>query len=134
MDINISRLELEKLEYFNPTEDFNGIIIVPTHELHDSGYGCMKFVLLNNDKIVGCVGGGSDIIHINGIGGYGIFFNMEEYDKAVSTGKVNVVSWSIDCLPNGLIRLFSNKKLLIDLPITSDFIIYTKEENKDDNK
>ena len=127
---NCTRLELEKLDYFKPTEDFNGILIVPTHELHDSGYGCMKFVLLNHDRVVGCVGGGSDIIHLNGIGGYGNIFNMEEYEKAVSTGKVNVVSWCIDCLPNGLIRLFSNKNLVIDFPITSDFIIYTKEDKK----
>ena len=132
MDINSSRLELEKLDYFKPTEDFNGIIIVPTHELHDSGYSCMKFVLLNHAKIVGCVGGGSDVIHINGIGGYGNIFNMEEYEQAVCTGKVKVVSWSIDCLPNGLIRLFSNRKLDIDLPITSDFIIYAKEDKKDE--
>jgi len=131
MDINSSRLVLEKLDYFNPTEDFNGIIIVPTHELHDSGYGCMKFVLLNHAKIVGCVGGGSDLIHINGIGGYGNIYNMKEYEKAVSTGMVNAVNWSIDCLSNGLIRLFSNKKLDIDLPITSDFIIYPKENIND---
>lgn len=131
MDINSSRLEYEKLDYFEPIEDFNGIVIVPTHELHDSGYGCMKFVLLNQAKIVGCVGGGSDMIHINGIGGYGNIFNHEEYEIAVSTGKVKVVDWSIDCLPNGLIRLFSNRKLDIELPIFSDFIIYTKEDKND---
>ena len=126
--MNASRRDFEKLKYIRPSEAFNGLIIVPTNELHDSGYSCMKFVLLNDHRVVGCVGGGSDIIHINGIGGYGNIFNMKEYEKAVSTGKVNVVSWCIDCLPNGLIRLFSNKKLDIDLPICSDFIIYTKED------
>lgn len=132
MDImNSTKRDFEMLEYIRPSEAFNGLIIVPTNELHDSGYGCMKFVLLNHHRVVGCVGGGSDVIHLNGIGGYGNPYNMEEYNKAVSTGMVKRATWSIDCLPCGLIRLFSQQNLTIDLPMCSDFIIYTKENKND---
>lgn len=69
MNINSTREEFENLDYFKPTDEFNGVVIIPTNELHESGFGCMKFALINHGEVVGCVGGGSDVIHLNGIGG-----------------------------------------------------------------
>lgn len=130
MDImNSTKLDFENLEYIRPTEEFNGLIIVPTNELHDSGYGCMKFVLLNHHKVVGCVGGGSDVIHLNGIGGYGKYV---DYEKVIKTGMIKRVDWSIDCLPCGLLRLFCSSNLSIDDFICSDFCLYVNKEDKDD--
>lgn len=130
MDImNSTKLDFEKLEYIRPTEEFNGLIIVPTNELHDSGYGCMKFVLLNHHKVVGCVGGGSDVIHLNGIGGYGKYV---DYEKVIKTDMVKRVDWSIDCLPCGLLRLFCSSNLSIDDFIYSDFCLYVNKDDKND--
>ena len=115
--------EFEELKNFKPKEKFNGCIIIPIGEMHDSGFICMKFALTQNAKVVGCVGGGSDVIHINGIGGYGKYFES----AVITSQKVPRVSWSIDCLPNGLLRLFSDHWLSIDDIICSDFSLYAEE-------
>ena len=127
MTANSTREEFEKLDYFEPTGDFNGIVIIPTNEMHESGYMCMKFALMDHWEVVGCVGGGSDVIHLNGIGGYGKY---ENYKEALKTGLVKRVDWSIDCLPNGLIRLFCSSKLELDDIICSDFNLYVKESEE----
>lgn len=119
MNLKSTREEFENLDYFKPTDEFNGVVIIPTNELHDSGFGCMKFALTNGYNVVGCVGGGSDVIHLNGIGGYG------KYNQNL-TDMVKRIDWSIDCLPNGLIRLFCSHKLDIDKIIVSDFNLYVK--------
>ena len=114
--------DFEKLEFKRPTGYFNSFVIIPTGELHDSGYGCMKFALFNNDEIVGCVGGYSDVIHFNGIGGYGL--NWRKVPKEVPT-----VDFCMDLLPNGLFRVFSQKcYLFIDSIICSDFSIYAQDK------
>lgn len=129
MTANSTREEFENLDYFAPTGEFNGIVIIPTNEMHESGYMCMKFALMDHLEVVGCVGGGSDVIHLNGIGGYGKYENFKEVLK---TGLTKRVDWSIDCLPNGLIRLFCSKKLELDEIICSDFNLYVKSEREED--
>ena len=129
MTANSTREEFENLKYFEPTGEFNGIVIIPTNEMHESGYMCMKFALMDHWEVVGCVGGGSDVIHLNGIGGYGKY---ENYKEAFKTGLVKRVDWSIDCLPNGLIRLFCSSKLELDEIICSDFNLYVKSEREED--
>lgn len=116
----------DSLDYFAPTKPFNGFVIIPTGEYHDSGYCCMKFALYQwngeCNEIVGCVGGGCDVIHLNGIGGYG-----KNYKQALLTRKVSIVDWNMDILPNGLVRVFCHKELELDDLICSDFNIYAKE-------
>jgi len=124
MNIDSTREEFENLDYYKPTDEFDGVVIIPTNELHDSGFRCMKFALINGSEVVGCVGGGSDIIHLNGIGGFGKY--NKDFDETLKTGKTRRIDWAIDCLPNGLIRLFCSHKLDIDKFIMSDFILYVK--------
>lgn len=114
MNIDSTREEFENLDYFKPTD-----------ELHDSGFRRMKFALVNGTEVVGCVGGGSDIMHLNGIGGYGKY--DKDFDGALKTNKTRKIAWAIDCLPNGLIRLFCSHKLDIDEFICSDFNLYVCE-------
>ena len=121
--INSSLKEFKELEYFKPSEAFNGCVIIPTGEKHHSGYMCMKFALMHNDRVVGCVGGYCDIVHINGIGGYGMY-TTDNYLMRVKSRRVPLVAWCIDCLPNGLLRLFSDRGLTIDDIICSDFQLY----------
>lgn len=129
MTANSTREEFENLKCFEPTGEFNGIIIIPTNEMHESGYMCMKFALMDHWEVVGCVDCGSDVIHLNGIGGYGKYENFKE---ALKTGLVKRVDWSIDCLPNGLIRLFCSSKLELDDIICSDFNLYAKSEREEE--
>ena len=120
--LNSPREDFEKLEFQKPTGHFNSFIIIPTGEQHYSGFGCMKFALFNGEEYVGCVGGGSDVIRFNGIGGYG--FKWREVPIEVPP-----VDFCMDLLPNDLFRVFSQKcYLFIDPIICSDFSIYAQTE------
>lgn len=110
-----------KMDLFYEGEEFNSIILVPTGELHDSGWETMRFILVNErGKIVGAVSGWSDVLHINGIGGRGLFRSEE---------KVLPTNWTIDCLPGShLMRLMCNRACTLSEPITSDFEVFVKQE------
>lgn len=82
------------MENFGQTETFNNIIIVPTENIHDSGYRCMKFALVRAGKIVGCVGGYSDAVHPNGISNWGLYPDLNMYMQ----GFIPALNMSIDCL------------------------------------
>lgn len=127
--------ELREVPYIEPNANLKigGIVIVPLEEVHDSGYACLKFVLLKaGGEIIGAVGGCSDVIHINGIGGYGDYQTCEE---SIKTGKIDVAAWSLDCLPiSGCLRLFiASGSMRIPEFICSDFDVYAvKKERKNE--
>lgn len=77
-------------------------------KLHDSGYRCMGIACVGADrKVIQLIGGGSDAIHIGGLG--------------VST---RVCKWTIDCLPkSGLLQLFSHGHDILAGPSLSSFDI-----------
>lgn len=119
----MTKEQLQELENFKPKENFNAIVIVPMEENHDSDFSCMKFILLKGYEIVGVVSGWSDVININGIGGYGEHLDLNKSRKGYS--------WNIDCLPiSKCVRLFINdkKELYTDSFIGSNFIFYVKED------
>lgn len=117
--LNLSLTELQQLENFNSNKTFTDIIFVPMNKLHDSGFRCMKFVLVKKGKIVGVVSGWSDVAHINGIGGYG------KDGTWLNSQMVKRVAWNIDCLPiSGCIRLFADSECVCDDFIGSDFCFY----------
>lgn len=126
MDIKDYTLdELRAMEEFGADATFNAIVIVPTGDLHDSGYGNMKFILMSNGEIVGVVGGYSDVVHINGIGGYGL-----NYKETMVTNMVRRVGWSIDCLPtSGCLRLFADRGVKCKCAdyVLSDFEFFVEE-------
>lgn len=124
-----TKKELLEMETFFQKENFNGIVIVPTGKKHDSGFMCMKFILLNRNKVVGVVSGWSDVVHVNGICGFGK--NM----KYMDCGMEPVAGWSIDCLPkSGCVRLFSR---ILEYEcedsefVGSGFVFYAAEKNGD---
>jgi len=116
--------ELRAIEERYPTEPFSGIVIVPTNRKHESGYGCMKFVLTRGHNIVGCVGGCSDVVHLNGIGGCG-----ENLLEGLLSGTTKVIDWSIDCLRKSrCLRVFCSKDLYLkDDVVLSDFVVYARD-------
>ena len=114
---DMTKKQFKEMEYFKPTSPFTDIIVVPTDDIHESGYRCMKFVLWNAIKgeISGVVGGASDAIHFNGIGGYG---------KSVYA-EPKRVAYTIDCLKkSGYLRIMTRHYLEIDYFIYSDFSFY----------
>lgn len=101
-------------------QPYNQIIIVPTDELHDSGYICMKYVLVEvgkeyPPKIVGVVGGWSDVLHM--------------------PGGIHAVEANIDCLPNSkCLRLILYENCLVPDFIGSDFYVTSEKEEKENER
>ena len=131
MDKSLTEMTLQDfrdIEICRPTKKFNAFTIVPTEEIHDSGYRCMKFVLDYHGEIVGCVGGWSDVVDLNGIGGYG-----NDWNTTLMTGKTDIYDWVMDCLTeSGLIHVFTHKwDLELDDFIGSDFQVYAKRKEKE---
>jgi len=116
--------ELRKINYFLNQKVFDSFVVLPERYKHDSGFQCMSFILLNKDKVVGKVGGGSDVFHLNGIGGYGKNPLKYTFNKRID--------WNIDCLPKSkLLRFWSFQyNLSCDEISLSDFSIYIEEKRK----
>jgi len=105
MNVNdMTRKEFDALPWrqeFDSELICDNLVILPLKTRHDSGYRCMDFVACNGDEPVCRVAGGSDVLHIDGIGGMGNWNPRIEYPRTVPTK-----AWSIDCLPkSGLLRL-----------------------------
>lgn len=119
---DLTKKQFKEMEYFKPTSPFTDIIIVPTDNIHESGFRCMKFVLWNSiaGEIAGVVGGSSDVIHFNGIGGLGkrLFNNPPQ----------TPISYKIDCLRrSGYLRIMTDYYLEADDYYFSDFSFYVGE-------
>lgn len=119
--------EFREMELFGEDCLFNNVVIVPMNELHEySGYRCMKFILCRNGDIVGAVSGWSDIVHPNGIGNHGLF-----YDSDV----IPYIGLSIDCLVgSGCVRLMMCGLYKCSDFIGSDFVFYFTRQEKQNDK
>lgn len=100
--------------------EFSALVIIPQDYAHDSGWMCMDFVAVDKEgepicKLSGC----SDVLALDGIGGYGEWLGGELPNCIKPKG------WRIDCLPCGYLRLFSRSALTAG-PALSDFQIYAK--------
>lgn len=105
---------------------FDSLVILPTEELHDSDYRCMYFIACKGNEPIVKIGGGSDVIHLNGIGGYG--YNWLNRVGSIPQN-IPPVDWSIDCLKgSGLLRLFSHSKVFISGRALSSFDIYAVDK------
>lgn len=101
--------------------------------LHDSGYQQMSYIAVSNGFPFIQLGGGSDVLHIEGIGGHG----EKDRQRIISGRKlldsIHIAGWSFDCLPNsGLLRLFPRNRMKIKAGASlSSFEIYSvpKESN-----
>ena len=104
-----------------PRGVFNAVYVLNTKEKHDSGFYMMRYVFEKNGEIVGACGGYSDVIHLNGIGGYGI-----QFEKALRTRECPVMDWAIDIPFPGCFRIFTRSKYMTldDQIILSDFQLY----------
>ena len=105
---DFKKLNIEKLSISETVTNIYGVVIIPTKKLHDSGYACMEFILCDKDyKPIFRTFGGSDVIKIDGIGGYGKWNPKEGVPKAKTP-----IGWSIDCLPCGYLMLWCNEPML----------------------
>jgi len=96
------------------------LVLVPTGRTHDSGFGAMEFVALDADLQPICrMSGCSDVVQIDGIGGYGEWNASGGLPDAVPPH-----GWSIDCLRKSrLLRIFCNGPIKCG-PSLSSFEVY----------
>ena len=102
--------------------EFNALVIIPQDYAHDSGWMCMDFVAVSKDGEPICrLSGCSDVLNLDGIGGYGKW----RADELELPNRIEPKGWSIDCLPCGYLRLFS-RSMMTAGPALSSFEIYAK--------
>ena len=131
MNINdMTVKDFRKLPCVSWEEDlgvYDCLVVVPGYkkDMHDSGYRCMSFVPVKDEKPLGIISGCSDVIHFDGIGGYGKDWIL----RGGVPSMVSVSGWNIDCLPtSGLLRIFtSTHKMSSDAPLSS-FEIYKEDK------
>lgn len=102
---------------------FTDIVIIPTTHKHDSGYRCMKYCACKNGEPIAMLGGCSDVMHLDGIGGYG------EWYGEIPT-KVDVRAWNMDCLPCGYLHMWCSGYNFIADAGLSDFELFTEKKRK----
>lgn len=127
MNINsMTRKDFEALPYrksWNEPIICASLVIFPTRRKHDSGYRCMDFIAIdeNNEpicKLSGC----SDVLHFDGIGGYGHNW-LEKYHSVPK--QIPPSGWSMDCLTkSGLLRIWPNTERIYCGVALSSFEIY----------
>lgn len=101
--------ELPVREWKEEIGEFDSLVIIPQYLLHDSGYRCMAFVACYRDFAVCWIGGASDVIHVDGIGGYGERGIMQRLKFPHTLNKPLHPEgwWAVDCLKtSGYLRLF----------------------------
>jgi hypothetical protein len=122
----MTRKEFEGLPHrkWDETIVCNSLVILPgrAKDLHDSGYRCMDFVAIINREAKYLLSGCSDVIHVDGIGGYGDNW-LKKY--GTSPNKIPVSGWSIDCLrKSGLLNMWPNSGRIKCGPAWSSFEIF----------
>lgn len=114
---DFENLPSKNCEYKDKENPFHSFILIPTEEIHDSEWGCIKIVGIDYENNMYELTKWSDVIHLDGIGGYGLDF------ENIRSNKIEVHGWSIDLLPCGYFRLWSNGKNILGSCMSS-FEIY----------
>ena len=113
----------ERKSFDSEIELFNSMVIIPMDYLHVSGYRCMDFVAVDRkDEPICRLSGCSDVIHLDGIGGYGKYYISGMNSRPIE-------GWNIDCLPCGLLRIFCNGWIEAGDAL-SDFAIYWHDRSE----
>jgi len=132
--MNINKMTKKEFESFpvrkwNEDIKFNSIVILPSRRLHDSGYRLMDFVAIRAGKVICRLSGCSDVIHVDGIGGFG--YNWNEKYKGCPT-LVPPSGWNIDCLPrSGLLHIWPRSNSMTVGDALSSFEIFHLPKNEE---
>ena len=116
-------MELPINDWNKDIGDFTSLVIIPTNKIHDSGFMCMDFVAVKGEDPICRLSGCSDVIHINGVGGFGL--NLAALQNIPHS--LPPVGWSIDCLKKSkLLRLFCEKPIRAGNALSS-FEVFSSE-------
>lgn len=102
--------------------EVDSVVIIPTGRKHDSGYMCLDFAACKDGEALCLLSGCSDVIHIDGIGGYG---PRNGYVPNAITPK----GWSIDCLPCGYLNLWCNHYITVGPALSSFEVLGSRSKH-----
>ena len=123
--LDMKKKDFKKVPFRKINEEIDNIyslVIIGTKVIHNSGYRYMEFVAIDAKGEPICrMSGVSEVLHINGISGYG------DYMEPISDF-VKRICWKIDCLPCGYLRLFTGKRLKVSGYAVSNFSIYEVDD------
>jgi len=137
MDINkMTRKQFDKLPFrknWQEPVEFASMVILPLRTRHGSGYRALDFVAINNKGQPICrLSGCSDVIHVDGIGGFGNNW-LKQYGTVPKA--VPATGWSVDCLAtSGLLRMWPNSYHMTCGGSLSSFEIYALEKEAEKKK
>lgn len=115
-----------RTRYDEDIGEFDSLVLIPTRKKHDSGLMCMDFVACIKGKPICRLSGHSDVLNIDGIGGYGKW-----HGSVPET--IRPKGWSIECLPCGYLHMWC-KECLEAGDTLSSFEIYTNGKDRRDCK
>jgi hypothetical protein len=96
--------------------------------MHESGYRLMDFVAVKGGEPVCLLSGCSDVIHFDGIGGFGYGW-LEKHNGIPKL--IPPSGWNIDCLPkSGLLSIWTRNGRILCGPALSSFEIFTLEDDE----
>lgn len=123
--INGDEPSIPRLAWSDEKQAFDSLVIVPSLYIHDSGYRCMTFIAFYHDEPIGFFDYGSDVICLDGIGGYGVW-------KDIIPNTISPKGWRMDMFPNGCLRIFCDRRHVMRGNGLSTFELYAinKEANK----
>ena len=134
--LEMTRKEFAALRHREWDEDigpFDSLVILPGRikdGLHDSGYRIMDFVAVKAGEPICLLAGGSDVIHIEGIYGDGVF-KLNDTSTGGNYIDPPKGGWSIDCLPkSGLLQLFKAGCWLVAGNALSSFEIWSMKREE----
>lgn len=120
--------KIRKKDWQEDIGEFDSIVIIPGHykEIHDSGYRCMKYVLVKEGVPICISGGCSDVLHINGIGGYG------DWDPKNGVPQlIKPVDWSIECLKkSGYLHMWCSHVLKNTVDLSSFDVVAIRNKRR----
>jgi len=127
-----TRKEFEALphrENWHDEVECDCIVILPMKDCHDSGYRNLDFVAVSKGVPICRLAGGSDVVHLDGIGGLGHHW-LERFGCCPRTKEP--VGWSIDCLKkSGLLSIFGPRTIIAGNALSS-FEVFAKIGDKNE--
>lgn len=108
----------------------HSIVFLPTRREHDSGFYIIEMIAVDrNNKPVCRIAGSTDVVHLDGIGGYGISIRQQPPTLENPSPNTHPSGWTFDCLKkSGLLRMWSFSGVIKIGPALSSLEVFSLQK------